>query len=93
MSFGYRDGVLCAEQAPLDELARRFGTPCYVYSSAAIAAAYGEFRAALRDAIRRLSDLALRPDIVAQLSDIEINPLIIDESGVLALDALVVLRS
>jgi succinyl-CoA synthetase beta subunit len=50
-------------------------------------------RAALRDAIRRLSDLTLRPDIVAQLSDIEINPLIIDESGVLALDALVVLRS
>jgi len=48
MSFAYRSGVLCAEQAPLDELARRFGTPCYVYSSAAIAAAYGEFSAALR---------------------------------------------
>src|SRR5688572_31825247 len=40
MSFDYRDGVLCAEQAPLDELARRFGTPCYVYSSAGIGAAY-----------------------------------------------------
>lgn len=53
MSFAYRNGVLCAEQAPLDELARRFGTPCYVYSSAAIAAAYGEFSAALqgRDAL------------------------------------------
>ena len=48
MSFDYRDGVLCAEQAPLDELARRFGTPCYVYSSAGIGAAYGEFRAALQ---------------------------------------------
>jgi diaminopimelate decarboxylase len=46
--FAYRNGVLCAEQAPLDELARRFGTPCYVYSSAAIGAAYGEFRAALQ---------------------------------------------
>ena len=53
MAFAYRDGVLCAEQAPLDELARRFGTPCYVYSGAAISAAYGEFRAALqgRDAL------------------------------------------
>ena len=53
MSFDYRDGVLCAEQVPLDELARRFGTPCYVYSSASINAAYGEFRAALqgRDAL------------------------------------------
>jgi len=53
MAFAYRDGVLCAEQAPLDELARRFGTPCYVYSGAAISASYGEFRAALqgRDAL------------------------------------------
>ena len=48
MSFAYRDGVLCAEQARLDDLAQRFGTPCYVYSSAAIRAAYGEFRAALQ---------------------------------------------
>lgn len=50
-------------------------------------------RNALRDAIKRLSDLALRPDIVAQLCDIEINPLIVGQNGVLALDALVVLRS
>jgi succinyl-CoA synthetase beta subunit len=50
-------------------------------------------RNALRDAIRRLSDVARRPDIVAQLSEIEINPLIISDNGVLALDALVVLRS
>lgn len=48
MAFAYRNGVLCAEDAPLDKLARRFGTPCYVYSSAAIGAAYGEFRAALQ---------------------------------------------
>jgi diaminopimelate decarboxylase len=46
--FAYHNGVLCAEQAPLDEIARRFGTPCYVYSSAAISSAYGEFRAALQ---------------------------------------------
>lgn len=46
--FAYRNGVLCAEQTPLDEIARRFGTPVYVYSSAAIREAYGEFQAALQ---------------------------------------------
>jgi len=39
--------MLHAEQVSLDELARRFGTPCYVYSRAAIEAAYREFAAAL----------------------------------------------
>src|SRR5258706_3867538 len=48
VSFDYRQGALCAEQVPLDEIARRFGTPCYVYSSAAIEAAYGEFSTALQ---------------------------------------------
>lgn len=48
MTFDYRDGLLHAEQVPLDEIARRFGTPCYVYSSAAIAAAYREYADALR---------------------------------------------
>jgi succinyl-CoA synthetase beta subunit len=49
-------------------------------------------RAALRNIIGRLSDLALRPDIVGELSEIEINPLVIGDGGALALDALVVLR-
>ncbi len=48
MSFSYRNGALCAELVPLDEIARRFGTPCFVYSRAAIEAAYGEFAGALR---------------------------------------------
>jgi diaminopimelate decarboxylase len=48
MGFAYRDGMLHAEQVPLDEIARRFGTPCYVYSRAAIESAYGEFTNALR---------------------------------------------
>jgi len=43
MAFAYRDGALCAEQVPLGDIARRFGTPCYVYSRAAIEAAYREF--------------------------------------------------
>jgi len=48
VAFAYRSGVLCAEQVPLDDIARRFGTPCYVYSSAAIESAFREFSAALK---------------------------------------------
>lgn len=53
MAFAYRNGALCVEQVPLDDIARRFGTPCYVYSKAAIRAAYGEYARALqgRDAM------------------------------------------
>jgi diaminopimelate decarboxylase len=47
VSFAYRRGVLCAEEVALDSIAERFGTPCYVYSRAAIEAAYGEFVQAL----------------------------------------------
>jgi diaminopimelate decarboxylase len=43
MAFDYAGGVLCAEQVSLEEIARRFGTPCYVYSRAAIERAYREF--------------------------------------------------
>ena len=52
MSFDYRNGALCAEDVPLADIARRFGTPCYVYSRAAIESAYREFTGALagRDA-------------------------------------------
>ena len=47
MAFAYRDGALCAEGVPFEEIARRFGTPCYVYSRAAIERNYGEFERAL----------------------------------------------
>ena len=47
MTFAYRDGALCAEQVPLSEIARAHGTPCYVYSRAAIEAAYAQFARAL----------------------------------------------
>jgi diaminopimelate decarboxylase len=43
LPFTYRHGVLCADEAPLDEIARRFGTPCFVYSRTAIEGAYHEF--------------------------------------------------
>jgi diaminopimelate decarboxylase len=53
MSFTYRHGALCAEQVPLDEIGRRYGTPCFVYSRAAIEQAYLEFAKAVgkRDAL------------------------------------------
>ncbi len=47
MAFAYRAGVLCAEQVSLEEIARQFGTPCYVYSRAAIERNYGVFASAL----------------------------------------------
>jgi len=44
--FSYRDGTLCAEKVPLVSVAARFGTPCYVYSRAALESAYREFEQA-----------------------------------------------
>jgi diaminopimelate decarboxylase len=45
--FALRDGRLHVESVPLDSIAARFGTPCYVYSRAAIEAAFRAFTAAL----------------------------------------------
>jgi diaminopimelate decarboxylase len=44
--FSYQAGALCAEHVPLASIAERVGTPCYVYSRAAIESAYHEFAAA-----------------------------------------------
>ena len=46
-AFQLRDGRLQAESIPLDDIARRFGTPCYVYSRAALESAFGAFSAPL----------------------------------------------
>ncbi len=54
MAFDYRAGVLCAEDVSLEEIARRFGTPCYVYSRTAIERAYRAFT----------DELAGRPSLV-----------------------------
>jgi len=45
--FQYRDGHLFLEQIALDEIASRFGTPCYVYSRTALTEAYQAFEQAL----------------------------------------------
>ena len=47
MSFAYRGGVLCAEQVSLEDIAQRFGTPCYVYSRAIIESNFNRFANAL----------------------------------------------
>ena len=44
--FGYRDGELAAEGVGLADIAARFGTPCFVYSRAALETAFREFDAA-----------------------------------------------
>jgi diaminopimelate decarboxylase len=64
--FVYRDQTLHAEGVPLDRIATAFGTPCYVYSRAALEAAYHAYDEALarRDhlicyAVKANSNLAI----------------------------------
>ena len=45
--FHYRNNKLTAEQVPLDAIAERYGTPCYVYSRAALEARWRAFDDAL----------------------------------------------
>jgi diaminopimelate decarboxylase len=66
LPFSYRNGVLCADEVALSDIAARFGTPCFVYSQSSIETAYGEFAHALkgRDAmvcysVKANSNLAL----------------------------------
>jgi diaminopimelate decarboxylase len=44
--YSYKDGRLYCEDVPLDELARRVGTPCFVYSRRAMIRAYTEIDSA-----------------------------------------------
>ena len=59
-AFHYRDGVLCAEDVALDDIAARFGTPVYVYSRTAIEAQYDAFAAALAAAPSHLICYAVK---------------------------------
>lgn len=45
--FSLKNGQLHAESAPLSDIAARFGTPCYVYSRAALEASLDEFQTEL----------------------------------------------
>ena len=44
--FDYKKGKLHGESVALEEIAERYGTPCYVYSRAALTEAYRSFDAA-----------------------------------------------
>ncbi|MGA7593837.1 MAG: diaminopimelate decarboxylase [Gallionella sp.] len=46
--FRYQDGALHAEQVPLADIAAQFGTPCYVYSRAALTDGLRQFSNALQ---------------------------------------------
>ncbi|MCC6535608.1 MAG: diaminopimelate decarboxylase [Burkholderiales bacterium] len=59
-------GELCIERVALSAIAERFGTPCYVYSKAAIVDAFGQYRAAFGEhahlvlyAVKANSNLAI----------------------------------
>jgi len=54
LPFTYRNGLLCADEVALDAIAERFGTPCFVYSAASIAASYAEFHTALEGRAARI---------------------------------------
>ena len=45
--FLYRDGVLCAEDVPVPEIAAAVGTPFYCYSTATLTRHFRLFDAAL----------------------------------------------
>lgn len=46
--FHYRGDALYAEQVPLQDIAAQFGTPCYVYSRAALTDGFSQFTQALQ---------------------------------------------
>jgi diaminopimelate decarboxylase len=54
-----RDGTLCVEGVPLPEVAARHGTPCFVYSRAALEAAYRDFDGAFAG-VRHLTCYAMK---------------------------------
>jgi diaminopimelate decarboxylase len=71
--FPYRDGQLYAEGVAVSEIATAHGTPCYVYSRAALEEAFGQYQRALADcdhlicyAVKANSNLAVL-DVLARL--------------------------
>jgi diaminopimelate decarboxylase len=64
--FSYQQDRLFAENVPLEDIARRFGTPCYVYSRAALTDGYRQFADAFKSrehlicyAVKANSNLAI----------------------------------
>ena len=71
--FTFREGRLYAENVAVSDIAASHGTPCYVYSRAALEEAFTEYRRALEDtdhlicyAVKANSNLAVL-DVLAKL--------------------------
>ncbi len=71
--FDYQDGHLTAEKVDVDYIARRFGTPCYIYSRATVERHWHAFNDALGDhphlicyAVKANSNIAVL-NVLAQL--------------------------
>jgi len=64
-----RDGTLCVESVPLTEVAARHGTPCFVYSRAALEAAYRDFDGAF-GGIRHLTCYAMKANSNLAILDV-----------------------
>ena len=71
--FTYREGSLFAENVAVSAIAAAHGTPCYVYSRAALEAAFMAYRQALQGtdhlicyAVKANSNLAVL-DVLARL--------------------------
>ncbi|MFY9288439.1 MAG: diaminopimelate decarboxylase [Alphaproteobacteria bacterium] len=47
-AFHYQGGVLCAENVPLDAIAKEVGTPCYIYSTKQLQKNYEDFKSAFK---------------------------------------------
>lgn len=57
--FSYQNGVLHAERLPLTEVAKRFGTPTYIYSKAALLENFSAYANACQKHGRATADSAL----------------------------------
>jgi diaminopimelate decarboxylase len=53
-AFAYRHGVLHAENVPLPDVAAAYGTPCYVYSRAALTQHFNDYASALKNHPHRI---------------------------------------
>jgi diaminopimelate decarboxylase len=67
--FPYRDGSLYAENIAVSDIASRHGTPCYIYSRAALEAAFREYQRAL-DGCRHLICYAVKANSNLAVLDI-----------------------
>ena len=72
--FTFREGRLYAENVAVSDIAARHGTPCYIYSRAALEAAFTEYQQALQGAdhlvcyaVKANSNLAVL-DVLARLA-------------------------